>query len=94
MAPYLQPAEGSDRLAFWSTLPHAPPRTRLTSGPRAWKLGIGLRDLDKIRPQSKTIRVHRHFVTPDGYLLLLLPGEMVIFNVKIKAPLSALTEAG
>ena len=53
--PYLQPAEGSDLLAFGSTLPCAPPTTRLTSDPRAWKWGTGLQDLDKTRPQLKTV---------------------------------------
>lgn len=65
---YLQPAAGWDLSAFWSSLPPAPPRTRLTPGQRAWKLGIGLQDLDKTRPRVKSEHVHfwthRHPCSP------------------------------
>lgn len=53
-ASYLQPAVGSALPVSWSALPPAPPRTKLTPGQRAWTLGTGLQDLDKIGPKSKT----------------------------------------
>lgn len=48
---YLQPAVGSAPPVSWSALPLAPPRTKLTPGQRAWTLGTGLQDLDKIGPK-------------------------------------------
>lgn len=60
-ASYLQPAVGSALPVSWSALPPAPPRTKLTPGQRAWTLGTGLQDLDKIGPKLKTEYFHsRH----------------------------------
>lgn len=50
-ASYLQPAVGSALPVSWTALPPAPPRTKLTPGQRAWTLGTGLQDLDKIGPK-------------------------------------------
>lgn len=60
-ASYLQPEVGSALPVSWSALPPAPPRTKLTPGQRAWTLGTGLQDLDKIGPKLKTEYFHsRH----------------------------------
>lgn len=68
-ASYLQPSVGSALPVSWSALPPAPPRTKLTPGQRAWTLGTGLQDLDKIGPKLKTEYFHsRHAdsVSPGG----------------------------
>lgn len=68
-ASYLQPAVGSALPVSWSALPPAPPRTKLTPGQRAWILGTGLQDLDKIGSKLKTEYFHsRHAnsVSPPG----------------------------
>lgn len=53
---------------------------------RAGTLGTGLRDLDEIKPQPKAALGTPTSVTPGSYLCLLLLGETVTFNVKIKNP--------
>ena len=91
-APYLQPAEGSDLPAFGSTLPCAPPPTRLTSDPRAWKRGTGLQDLDKIGPQLKTILDALTFRYSQRLPASLSPGRDSACNMKRKTSLSPPTE--
>jgi hypothetical protein len=71
-ASYLQPAVGSALPISWSALPPAPPRTKLTPGQRAWTLGTGLQDLDKIGPKLKTEYFHsRHAdcFSPCGFCI-------------------------